>query len=271
MTQIEYAVHRTALIDADFIAYKLAAWAHGNQADALEMATRIDEMFNDWLTRACCTEFLICFSCDREDNFRKDHYPLYKSNRTQEPPAMLGLAKEILSNKGTVITIPHLEADDVMGILATGTKLTERGTVPVIISEDKDMRQIPGWHFNPAKEDFPVWLSEDDADLTFFTQWLTGDSTDGFGGIKGCGPAKAKKILGVQEQVSVEWDGKELPTYAESLCLLALRAYREKYTLEEALAQARCARILRTWDFDVSARIPIPWSPSDKIMENTLG
>lgn len=235
-----YKVNRTALIDADYIAYTLAAWAHGNQADALEMATRVEEMFEDWLNRACCTDFLICFSCSREDNFRRDHYPLYKSHRKGEPPAMLDKAKQILADHGKVITIPRLEADDIMGILATAGKIENA----VIITVDKDLRQIPGWHFNPDKEDFPVFVGEDDADYFFFMQWLTGDSTDNFGGIKGIGQKKAEKIL----NAGGNWER------------LAIQSYQDAgMTYEEAMGQARCARILRASDFDTETRLPIPW------------
>jgi DNA polymerase-1 len=237
----DYIVKRTALIDADFIAYQLAAWAHGNQADSLEMTERIEETFNDWMTRACCTSFLICFSCPREEGFRRDHYPLYKAHRTTEPPAMLPRAREVLAAYGRVVTIPRLEADDVMGILATNGKIDN----PVIVTVDKDLRGVPGWHFNPNKEDFPVYVTEEQADRTFYSQVLTGDATDGFGGIKGVGPKKADRILDAEG----EWPALVLAAYEAA-----------DMTLEEATAQARCARILRASDFDPESRAAIPWS-----------
>jgi DNA polymerase-1 len=250
----DYNVNRTALIDGDFIAYQLAAWAHANQADQFEMARRIEEMFEDWMRRSCCTGSLVAFSCSRDDNFRRDHYPLYKTNRTSEPPAMLNAAKAIVADQSRPVYIDRLEADDILGILATNGKIEN----PVIITVDKDLRQIPGWHFNPDKEDFPVRVSELEADYVFYTQWLTGDSTDGFGGIKGCGPKKAVKILngtaanetGVPLEADEEW------------CALAMLAYADAGMAgEAALAQARCARILRASDFDSESRTPIAWEP----------
>lgn len=247
---MEYNVNRTALIDGDFIAYQLAAWAHANQADQFEMSRRIEEMFEDWMRRACCTGSLVAFSCSRDDNFRRDHYPLYKTNRTSEPPAMLAAAKAIVADQSRPVTIPRLEADDVMGILATNGKIEN----PVIITVDKDLRQIPGWHFNPDKEDFPVRVSEVEADYVFFTQWLTGDPTDGFKGIPGCGPKKAAKILNGTGD-----EGVRGGHYWIDACLTA---YEEAgISLDDALAQARCARILRASDFDAETRTPIAWSP----------
>lgn len=251
MSECKFKVERTALIDADFIAYQLAAWAHGNQATTEEMTQRIEDQFDEWMSNACCTYAFVCFSCDREDGFRKDHYPLYKSNRTSTPPALLPKAQRAVARAGDkVIRIPRLEADDIMGILATNGKVEN----PVIITQDKDLRQIPGWHFNPAKEDFPVQVTEVQGDYTFYTQWLAGDSTDGFGGIKGCGPAKAAKILNGglwQEQV--------------------MRAYATAgYTAEDAINQARCAKILRAEDYNSNDHAVIPWSPSDEAIASAF-
>lgn len=258
----EYKLHRTALIDADIITYQLAAWAQTNQADALDVVTRIEEMFNDWMKRACCTDFLLCFSDDRDNSFRRDWYPLYKSNRSDTvPPAMLPLAQKALEEYGRVVRIPRLEADDVMGILATGGKIENT----VIITVDKDLRQIPGWHFNPVKEDFPVLVSEEDADHLFFTQWLTGDSTDNFGGIKGVGPAKAEKILTGVIKAKFEADLPEGEYYPADLWLYrTVEAYAAAgMSWDEAMGQARCARILRVTDFDAETRTAIPWAPAD--------
>jgi 5'-3' exonuclease len=65
-----------------------------------------------------------------------------------------------------------------------------------VVSIDKDMAQIPGWHVNPTKDDFPRWVSEEEADYFLALQWLTGDSTDGIPGLPGIGPKKAEKLLG---------------------------------------------------------------------------
>ena len=244
---MDYIVKRTALIDADFIAYEAAAWAHSTQADAFDLTARIEGTVREWAQLAHATKWIVCYSDDRENNFRRDHYPLYKAHRTSEPPAMLPLAQQVIKDmSATVVTVPRLEADDIMGIAQTNGKTPDT----VIVSVDKDMRQIPGWHLNPNKEDFPVYVCRDEADYHFHMQWLTGDQTDGFGGIKGVGPVKARKILGAA--------GGPVQDLTDAV----LAAYEEKgYSIEEALGQARCARILRATDWDAKARQPIPWEP----------
>ncbi len=90
------------------------------------------------------------------------------------------------------------EADDVMGVLATCGQLE----CPLIVTIDKDLRQVPGWHWNPDKEQWPTWVTEDQGVLLEHTQWLTGDATDGYAGItkcdaspRGMGPKTALKWL----------------------------------------------------------------------------
>jgi DNA polymerase-1 len=239
---------RTALIDGDIIAYRAAAWAHGNQGDLHDVIERVEADVHDWQARAFCNKAIITLSCSRDDNYRRDHYPLYKAHRTGDPPAMLNEAKSAIRNMALTVTMKRLEADDIMGILATGTKVVN----PVVITIDKDLRGVPGWHFNPDKEDFPVFVSEEAADNLFYTQWLTGDATDGFGGIKGCGPAKATKLLAAAraDEVSLDW--------------ACLDAYEAKgYSVEDALAQARCARILRLSDYNLEDKVVIPWTPDN--------
>ncbi len=249
MSRRRFHTERTALIDADHLAYQQAAAAHADQSDGHEMGERIIALLHAYTRLACCTTFITVFSCDRSDNFRRDVYAPYKTNRTAEPPAMLELAQKLLADAGPTISRPKIEADDIMGIAQTGGKIPH----PVIVSMDKDMRSIPGLHLNPDKDDFPVYISEYDADHAFFMQWLTGDATDGYPGIKGIGPAKARKILNTASDSTapiVGWSEVCLQSYCDA-----------GKTLDEALQQAQCARILRIEDWDGEAKRPILWTP----------
>ena len=69
------------------------------------------------------------------------------------------------------------------------------------------------------------------------TQVLVGDSTDNYRGLPGAGPTFAETIL----------EGLESP---ESMWGADVEAYRGKgFTEEDALVQARCARLLQTEDY----------------------
>jgi hypothetical protein len=79
-----------------------------------------------------------------------------------------------------------MEADDLLGI--NQTKDT------IICTIDKDLRQVPGQHYNFVKDEiFTVNLQE--GLLWFYTQMLTGDASDNISGIRGIGLKKAHTHL----------------------------------------------------------------------------
>lgn len=86
------------------------------------------------------------------------------------------------------------EADDECAILHC--KQREQGLfTPVIVSIDKDLNMIPGWHYNWKKGGDPYYMNELDSMKIFYEQLLTGDRTDNIEGIPGVGPVKARKLL----------------------------------------------------------------------------
>jgi 5'-3' exonuclease len=99
----------------------------------------------------------------------------------------LGAVRDFLVRKwnGQVLTEAY-EVDDELAIQAQPNS--------VICSIDKDLRQIPGEHYNPVKDEFEVVDSEQAA-LTLYTSMLVGDSSDNLRGIDGLGPVKAGRLL----------------------------------------------------------------------------
>ena len=77
--------------------------------------------------------------------------------------------------------MPQLEADDAMGIYAT--KLTGN----IIVSPDKDMKQIPGKLYN--LED-TITITPEEGAKWHLIQTLAGDQTDGYSGVPGIGVKK---------------------------------------------------------------------------------
>jgi len=239
----EYHVKRIALIDADYLAYHTAAWAHAHQQDMSEIHDRVCDAVDLWLDRACASDAIMVFSCDRDENFRRDFFPLYKAHRTGAAPLMLDDTKDLLRGLGfRCASRPRVEADDLIGIMMTNGRVEN----PVCISRDKDLRQIPGWHLNPFEEDFPVFVSEQQADRLFFSQWLSGDPTDGFPGIRGVGPKRAEALL----------DPENPQNWLSNVCSEYARA---GHTVADAEAQAVCARILRAGDWNPAEQAPRPY------------
>jgi len=191
-------------------------------------------------------DHVICLSEGRI--FRKDIDPTYKASRagTRKPLCFHALKEKLITTRKCV-SFPTLEADDVMGILATKPGPDNK----IIVAMDKDMKTIP------AK----VWdgyrffnISEQEADYFHLFQTLVGDASDGYKGCPGIGPKKAEAFLkGIIAEKGAE---------PERLWYGVKRLYEAAGLTEaDALRQARLARILRWSDWDSVKKEPKLWLP----------
>ena len=115
-------------------------------------------------------------------NFRRDVYPLYKANREEtQRPKWLAPCKEFLYNKWAGQAVKPLEADDLLGIAIT------ENPEALLISYDKDLKQIPGWHGDQRNGDI-YFMDTDSAYRCFLVQLLSGDATDNCPGLYRIGP-----------------------------------------------------------------------------------
>ena len=122
-------------------------------------------------------------------NFRDDIATIrvYKGNRDpSHKPHWYNEIKEYLRTVWKATEEEHLEADDILADL--------QGNDTCIVSTDKDLDQIAGWHYNWVK-DMLYEVSPDQAIHSKYVQILTGDSTDNIEGIPGLGPVGAEKCL----------------------------------------------------------------------------
>ena len=248
----------TVLLDSDIVAYQFASKAqasydfgdtgvcqHVNELDAV--VPQVDQWIKDLMEKLHADELVVCLSVPTSEGFRIKVLPSYKGNRAKvEKPVLLQLIKDYLAEEYPSFIRPELEADDVMGILSTHPKFI-KGT-KVIVSEDKDMQTIPGLLFNPRKhKSKPVRISEEFADRYHMHQALIGDTTDGYKGCPGIGPIKATNIL--NESGGDYWSS-------------VVATYESKgLTKEDAMVQARVARICRADDYDFSNKRVKLWNP----------
>lgn len=117
----------------------------------------------------------------------------YKGNRDSvpKPTYYVDVATYLVEHWAATWT-DGIEADDALGIAAMAAK--ERGESYCIVSNDKDLKQIPGLHYDWIKKEFHT-VSPKDAKFQLFSQVLSGDTTDNIPGLEGIGPATAAKIL----------------------------------------------------------------------------
>ena len=235
------------LIDADYIVYKSCAAAEtevdfgddvilvtSNYSDAYSATcrelTKLRDQFGSFST-------LILFFSDTK-NFRKKILTSYKGHRNRKKPCGYKRVISQLKTEFEVIIMPTLEADDAMGIYAT------QNPGNIIVSPDKDMKQIPGDIYN-LDERFTI--TREQGAKWHLIQTLAGDQTDGYGGVPGIGVKRAEVLFNKK--------GYTWKTVVE--------AFEDKdLTEEDALVNARLAKILTVDDYDFEKQTPRFWSPS---------
>lgn len=121
----------------------------------------------------------------------------YKGNRKSPKPQHFQAMREYLQKKyGAVVVDEDLpedqrrEADDFCGMYQWAKP--DKSTC--VVSGDKDLKQIPGWLYSPARDEFQM-RTLNDADMFFWFQVMAGDCVDNVKGLSGIGEKKALKIL----------------------------------------------------------------------------
>lgn len=241
---------RTALIDADMVAYRVAAMVEKDGGDESDCHDMVPNVISTWAREAGCSEIIICKGTK---SFRHDVYPEYKANRKDKPkPVFLQTVRDVINDLAWPSKrVDKLEADDIQGILAT-SKPTEY----IIVNNDKDMLTLGGvMVYNPDKMDFPEYTPHDVAEYNLWMQILTGDTTDNYKGIPGCGPVGAKKILSeCFNEHEAELSGRVLSAY--------LKANLSK---EYLIQMCQCAKILTVNEWDAKNKTFKLWNPYESV------
>ena len=167
------------------------------------------------------------------ENFRTLLYPEYKANRRDlADPTHLASVREFLVREWGAEVVSGYESDDGIGIAAKGDF--------VIVSNDKDFKQIAGEHYNPINLTWEV-VDDETAALRFFCQMLEGDRSDNVAGIDGLGPVKSKRILDGRSIEEMHSEVRRI--YADDerflLNLRLLRILRDESELEEIYADIK--------------------------------
>lgn len=256
---------RTALIDADVLAVQAAIvnqkatrWGDEGDEDALWTIHAHEEdgertfanMVETISTKVGADKIILAFS--DKLNWRKDVLPTYKANRAKTPqPLLRSHLVAWAQDKYECFTRATLEGDDVMGILLT--RDSAAGEEIIGCSIDKDFNTIPGHHYNFGRDEF-FTVTGVEADYYHLYQTLVGDAVDNYAGCPGVGPVAAKKILTAKEE--------DMFFSVPEMWKRVVAAF-DKAGLgeEEALVQARVARICRASDYDFKTKKVKLWTP----------
>lgn len=273
----------TLLIDGDGFAYQAAMlaeratdWGDGLwtlHADANEAIDRMDDAILRWKDKLNATSITVAIT-DQGANFRNSVWPTYKARRRLvRRPMVLPVLRQHLLVQWDARLRPNLEADDVLGILATHPTIIPGEKI--IVSADKDFFTIPGKFLRTTEENpVVVDVSEEDADRYHLLQTLMGDVTDEYPGCPGLGVERAKQALDAGTKLvpyehtlkSGPRKGEVETRYREEPAANPWEVVVSRYEAaglceDDAIVQARVARILRHTDYDFKKKEPILWTP----------
>ena len=241
------------LIDCDYIVYKCCAAAETELDfgdDVIVVTSKFSDAYKcvqrdiDKIKREFpfYEEMILFFTST--NNFRKKILPEYKGHRNRKKPCGFKRVINQLKKDYKVIVKDTLEADDTMGIYAT------KYPGNIIVSPDKDMKQIPGKLYN---FDETVDITPEEGARWHLIQTMSGDNTDGYSGVPGIGIKRAEKIF---SEKGYTWQA-------------VVETFEEKGMTEaDALINARLARILTINDYDEAKKEPILWTAPSNYQVN---
>lgn len=212
-----------ALIDGDIIRYEVGFAAEvGWKNNDLPPWQYVEDMLLERIQRilhgAGATTYTLYVTEGKTFRYDIATVKPYKGNRKADKPWHFNNISVYLKDVLGAVVVRDIEADDAMAIEQTGVEHLREGcpeVAPTIIcTRDKDLRQVPGWHYGwemGAQPSFgPEFVLWDDANLElndkrnaikgtglafFYAQVLWGDRADNIPGLPGCGAVAAYEAL----------------------------------------------------------------------------
>lgn len=199
------------IIDGDFIPYRVG-YSIDENATFEDAKIKTDDLLKNLVDIAGTNEYIAYLG--GKNNFRYKLMeslpeelmtPIYKGNRSSEKPPFFYEIRNYLKTNYGFYTVDGIESDDACAI--TLTNLKSNG---LLLSTDKDVLQVPGYHIQlkpsgaehlEVTEEGTLALSENRKKVVgtgyklLWSQMLTGDGVDNFKGVPKCGPVKAVSLL----------------------------------------------------------------------------
>ncbi len=179
--------------------------------------------------------------------FRNDMYADYKANRPPMPDDLreqIAPIHEIIAAMGLpLLIVPDVEADDVIGTLASQATIQQRETV--ISTGDKDMAQLVSDHVTLVNTMTETTMDREGVMEKFGVTpeqivdylALMGDTVDNIPGVPSVGPKTAAKWLTAHGTLEAVIDNAES---VKGKVGEKLRAHLDQLPLSKALTQIKC-------------------------------
>lgn len=268
---------------------------------------RVNSMLNSWVCGAKCDAARI-FLTKSDANFRLRlaFTKPYKGTRKAEKPPFFYEMREHLMSVHKAELADGEEADDLMSTAqwdAHRRFLQENGNEfevgspehkafsdTVIVSADKDLMIVPGWHLQPGSDlkwvDQMGWLElrrKDNGQVKdlkgaglkfFYAQMIIGDDIDNYAGIPGKGAAFAYKLLDgckTEKELYMAVLGAYKDKFGHGA--VKLRNHRGTYRIGKAFdLMLECGRLAHMASFkgDIwrAGKNPILWGDDDRWLQS---
>ena len=191
------------LLDLDAMVHVIAHGQYnaGNRDNAAAVRQHVFRFISTIKLNSKCSSFVSLYQKGGHKNFRNEILPEYKGHR--EPREAVTLWRPTIQDafeSSGALGLSTIESDDAQSVLARAIGPNK----VMIVSSDKDMKQVHAQHYNPYKKgsalDLSRWFysSEKASNKFFWQQVLSGDSTDmpnSLCGLPGIGEKKAQKFL----------------------------------------------------------------------------
>lgn len=275
--------NRTLLIDADILIYQAAFGAEEDLSfDEETYHSTADlpvaqSLFSTKLSRLQDkfeADAILCLSCPTGRYHRHAIYPQYKAPRGKvRKPLLLKPLRSWVEETYITAIKTNMEADDVVGILATNHEIIPGKKC--VVSKDKDLNQIPGPHLSLDDPSLTLYsVTQEEGDRLHLLQTLSGDVVDNYPGCPGIGKGRAGAFLDdpviwtktektIQRgpnagTIKTVWASE--PT--EDIWAGIVSLYQKQGgTEEDAFLMAQVARILTADLYDFKTRSPLLWRP----------
>jgi 5'-3' exonuclease len=221
------------LIDGDILVYRMG-FASQSKIDGQILSEPeanpkylIKHFITDLMKKFDTTKYKVFLTADNKSNFRfklAKTQP-YKGNRDKSinpnapgRPENYNMIREYLVDYWQAEVVEDIEADDALSI-AQMKNINNKALRTIIVSIDKDLDMVPGWHYNFVTDS--LYESNDPGILLlkdknkkiygtgikwFYAQMLLGDRADNIPGIKGYGPVKVLTTLSTIENEADMWN-----------------------------------------------------------------
>lgn len=172
--------HLVPLVDADYLVYRVGFAVKDDEPVEYALSTVKQAIHNIWDRFPEAPKGTLYLT--GKGNFRDKVATLqvYKGNRDPaNKPLYYSEIRDYMIQHHDAVVVQGMEAEDACGV----EQYAHKDKSTVIVGVDKDLLCIPGFHYNPVKDEM-IYVTKAEADTHFWKQVLTGDTTDN---ILGCG------------------------------------------------------------------------------------